>query len=280
MVTTIRRKHVLLSIPVLGAILLIIHSFVAASFIFKIPGAIIEKLIGTEEYGLTSLTSAIGAIIILLIHKRWFRDEFKGCLRKDYGDTKFKIMVIAYIVFDVTVMLCSFIGHSLAIPTLNLTFMAINAGIFEEVTFRALPISLAMRSNDNKKCIIIAVAVSSVMFGVIHSLNVLGGGDLFGMIIMVVRNFGVGVLYAAIFLRTGNILITIAMHAFHDYIAFLPFLGSTDVTTQAISTLNTVLVVVYTILTVVVAVLLLKGHSDEIMAVWRERWNKEENSII
>jgi len=277
MVTNIRRKHVLLSIPVLGAVLLMVHSYFAGSFIFAIPGLLLDKYIGNEAYGFNSLFSAIGAVLVLLIHKRWFREEFKGCLRKDYGDTKFKIIVIAFIVFDLAVMLCSFIGCGLSVPTLKLTFMAINAGFFEEVTFRALPISLAMRSNDNKKCIIIAVAVSSVIFGVTHSLNVLGGGDVFGMILMVVRTFGKGVLYAAIFLRTGNILITIAMHAFHDYIAVLPFLGSTSITTQAVSTLNSVLIVVYTVITVVVAVLLLKGHSDEIMAVWRERWNKEEN---
>jgi len=270
------KKHAVLSIPVLGAVLLMIHSYMVSGFVFEIPGDLLDKYIADGAYGFLDLFSAIGGICILFIHKFWFRDEFNGCFRKDCGDRKFKCMVFGYVVFDLAVMLFSYIGNSLAIPTLKLTFMAIKAGVCEEVTFRALPISISMRSSDNKKCIVIAVAVSSVLFGVTHSLNVLGGGDLFGMILMVVRTFGVGVLYAAIFLRTGNILITIAMHAFHDYIAFLPFLGSTDVTTHAVSSLITVLIIVYTILTVVFAVFLLKGHSDEIMTVWRERWNKEE----
>jgi len=271
------KKHVVLSIPVLGSVLLAIHAYMASGFVFAFPGVILDKFIADEAYGFASLSSAIGGICILFIHKFWFKDEFKGCFRKDYGDRKFRCMIIAFILFDLTVMLCSFIGTELAIPTLKLTFTAIMAGVCEEVTFRALPISIAMKSNDNKKCLVIALVASSILFGVTHSLNVLGGGDVFSMCLMVVRTFGKGVLYAAIFLRTGNILITIAMHTLHDYIAFLPFLGRSDVTTQAVSTLNTVRITVYTILTVVFAVVLLRGHSDEIMSVWRERWNKEDN---
>lgn len=272
------KKHPVLSIPVLGAVLLAIHAYMAYGLVFACPGALLDKYIADGAFGFTSLFAAIGGIVVLFIHKFWFRDEFKGCVRKDYGDRKFKWLVTFFVLFDLAAILCTYLSSTIAIPTLELTFMALMAGIGEEVTFRALPISIAMRNSDNKKCIVIAVAVSSFLFGIFHSLNALAGGDVLTVTLMVIRTFGKGVLYAAIFLRTGNILITIVMHVFHDYIAFFAALGSTDVTPRAVTVLNSVVLIAYTIITVIVAVLLLKGHSDEIMDVWRERWNKKENS--
>ena len=68
------RKHKILGIPVLGPILIIVWGYLFAVVVGGIPAAVIDRC-GTGNG--TYLTIAVFVLLALLIHRRWFRPEFR-----------------------------------------------------------------------------------------------------------------------------------------------------------------------------------------------------------
>ncbi len=132
------KKHGVLSHPILAMILLMFWGFI----FYSVFAAIAEIGLG-EEYG--GWGAAIGAVLALIIHKAWFRPEFKGSIRKlGFPSKDVKIAFLGFSAFVLIIDVLGFIGHEIAftIPNLGLALMA---GIGEEMFVRVLPISVMMR---------------------------------------------------------------------------------------------------------------------------------------
>jgi len=80
-------------------------------------------------------------------------------------------------------------------------------GFLEEVIFRGF-LFAAMRA-DNE---IAAVAVSSVTFGIGHIVNLLNGAPLGATLLQIVYAAAVGFLFTVLFMRSGSLLLPIAVH--------------------------------------------------------------------
>lgn len=99
--------------------------------------------------------------------------------------------------------------------------LAVEAGVYEEFLMRGLPLGNVLWKKDSRKQFIGLAFYTSLFFGLMHVANLFKGGDIPGVVGQVFNATCVGVLFAAIYLRTGSIIPTIILHALWDAPSFL-----------------------------------------------------------
>lgn len=116
--------------------------------------------------------------------------------------------------------------------------VAICAGITEELVFRGIILPGSMTHFTGHRGMWSAVIISSLLFGVIHMVN-LASQQLEATILQGTNAFAMGLVLAAIYLRTRSLIFPMIFHGVNDYIStivahgdlnvhnqsFIPFLG-------------------------------------------------------
>jgi uncharacterized protein len=103
--------------------------------------------------------------------------------------------------------------------------LALLVGFVEESYFRGMILRALLGRGPWQ-----AVIISSLCFGILHLLNLAGGANLAATLLQVVYAVAIGLMYAALALRTRTILPLIATHGLTDFVGFLA-LNSTVNTT-------------------------------------------------
>ena len=117
----------------------------------------------------------------------------------------------------------------------------IGIGVREEVIFRGIiGNTLALKYATDKKGLWFAVIVSALLFGGVHINNIFYGVKPMGLMAQVVSACGGGLLFAAIYLRGGNIWLLMLIHALVDAGALLEstFTVTTVTKVDEVSNLN------------------------------------------
>lgn len=255
---------------------------IAAMLLLMLWGQSFYQLIGLASQGIlgesaTGWGAAIAAVIALVIHKAWFSPEFKGAVgvpgfpSKDimFGYLGFFAMII---VMD----LVGFIGHGVAF-SMAILGNALMAGIGEEMALRVLPISVMMRDWMDEKHIPFVAYSTSVLFGLVHFANMRAGASLIDTTTQAISAVGIGVLLAAVYLRTGNIILCIILHAVHDLLAFM-VVGLTDGNgvILGLSTYDQITCIIVGVVGIAIGTYLIrKSVRADIVGVWKERWNQQ-----
>lgn len=225
--------------------------------------------------------AALGAVVALLIHRAWFSPEFKGCIRiPKLAEKDLKIGFLCFAAFVLLIDLVGFFGNEIVFTLPNLG-IALMAGIGEEMFVRVLPISVMMRDWMDEKHIPFIAYATAIIFGLIHILNISMGAPVWITVIQVIIAIGLGVFFAAIYLRTGNILLCMIFHTVHDMISFMIVGGTENGVMQTITTFDAVSSVLIGIVATVVGVYLIRGSvRGDIVGVWKERWNVSEETSM
>ena len=257
------RKHPILGKPILGAILLTIHGFC----FYQIFG-----IFGKSDIAV-SLLSVVSAVLLLLIHKFWFRPEFKGCISFDFlRDRQFLRAAGLFLVVDLIMAVISYIDHGIAAPTLLGVCLALGAGTVEEAIFRVLPVSVMMRTYKDKGSYIPALILTPIIFGAIHMVNVLAGQAVGFTIIQAVSAAAIGVFFGALYIRTGSIVPSMVLHVLHDFLGSLQANQTTGVASGPVTTLDIITIILIILAAIAIAVMVLKGRGEEIREVWKKVW--------
>lgn len=264
------KNHKILDHPIVAMILLMSWG----AFFYQTVGVIFKRALGDD---FTGYGAAVGAVIALIIHKVWFLPEFKGAVgipkirKKDTGCV-FLIFAVMIIAMD----LFSFIGHEVAF-TLSGLGVALMAGLGEEMFIRVLPISVMMRDWMDEKHIIFISYSTAVIFGIIHFMNIGGGASLEITLIQVLSATGIGVMFAAFYLRTGNILLCMILHTVHDMLALM-LVGTTDNMgiVKNLSTFDAITSIIIGVVGLILGTFLIrKSVRSDIVEVWKERWVRQ-----
>ncbi|MNJ41791.1 CAAX amino terminal protease self- immunity [compost metagenome] len=175
---------------------------------------------------------AIGLIIYVLRNNRW---------RDLYLDSKLTArpqdsLLYAPLLIVLAIIFISNDGLNLtSIP--NLLLMLIMqifvVGLIEEIMFRGIMLK-ALES----KGVTVAVLVSSVLFGVTHALQLIGGQSLEDTILQIIYAFVLGAVLALLVLHKHTLMATIVFHGVHN---FLNFMAKTE---RAASILDYVIVAI------------------------------------
>ena len=110
-------------------------------------------------------------------------------------------------------------------------------GFVEEVFFRGL-ILRAIAPRGLWK----AAIISSIVFGLLHSLNVLGGSDPLATLLQVGYALAIGFGFAAVTLRTGVIWPLVIIHGLID---FASFLASNGIATSSVTPTDQIISALY-----------------------------------
>lgn len=102
------------------------------------------------------------------------------------------------------------------------TIYMLIVGFFEESLFRGLIFNNMLKKwGSDKKGVFCALLLSSIIFGIIHSINLTLGEPLLGALVQIFNTTLMGIFFAAIYLRCKNMWAIILLHSFLDWINLL-----------------------------------------------------------
>ena len=231
------RKHKILNHPILGYFLLMLFALI----ITQVISAIIDNMIlarfisgyaftqtiaGTERSQATGVGTAAGAVLSIGLFYLWFRPSFDGMLKK--RDLLKGLMLLA------PILIIHWIGSIVSIvqfgtASVLIAFLRSFApGFGEETAFRGLGVANYLRRNPTEKGVVVILWLSSIVFGVVHVANAIGGAPLSISIGQAAYAAGIGMVLGAVYLRTGNLWPSILGHMSVDFLELIRSdLGST-----------------------------------------------------
>ena len=127
----------------------------------------------------------------------------------------------------------------------------LSVGFFEEIVFRGiLLVFLIKKFSHIKDGVLLAIMISSAVFGLSHVFNIFNGAGFGDTMIQIGYSFLVGMMWSVIFLRTGNLWLTMLLHATYNFFGQVMFSlgtvdGRYDTYTVLITTSLAVIIVIY-----------------------------------
>lgn len=235
----------------------------------------LTKWISRDNAALYNTLSAIVALLILFIINLWFSPTYKGSTKASVSPFQIKQLLLLFIVYFIVNTIISLVGGTFIFePTIEKLGQALNAGFSEEVMFRAATIPIGLHYIKSSKNVTLTWIYTSIIFGVLHLLNIQGGGSLSVIAIQAIAATFMGIYFASLFMCTGSIFIPIFIHGFWDYFCFV-----TDETlengimTQASVDLALIIACLVNVVLGVISILYIQKHQDTIKRIWNEKWN-------
>lgn len=222
--------------------------------------------------------SAIGYIIasllLLWFFKRWLYPEFEGMLHGDVSvGVRLACFIIIYWVICFPIQFL-FTPAVFGWPTIGTLSMSLVAGFTEEIAFRGVPVSLLMRQWHSEKKILTTLILTSAIFGLFHATNLFAGADFGSTIFQVIGSAGMGAFFCGLYLRTGNLWISIAVHAIHDILCFLDVAGIQEgVVVQGVTWFSFLDVSCAVGLGILGIWMVRPSKRAEIRQLWDRKWN-------
>ena len=242
--------------PVPAAILMLILWMI----LFEVIQAIVDLGIHMVISGYTVGSGPVGlfaaTIASLAIYKLWFNPEFEGMLK---GDLPLGFLLG---LFELGYVLVSIIT-------------SLTAGIKEEFLFRGVIVSTLLRRWKDRNMFLQAALVSGIVFGLIHATNVLAGADPMQTLFQVIASVGVGIFFAAVYIRCGSILPCMFYHVLHDIIAIAAESNVAEngiMYAQALSWGDAFSLALSFVLAAVGLWLIRSAKTEQIREVWDRKW--------
>ena len=267
------KKHILCEkTPIVAMIL----AGVLAMLILSIPG-----FLGLSDV-VSNLASSVLAVLFLIAYTKWFAPEFKGVFKTPALASGIIFVCLPFLFKLVGSYILNLVDYGFYFkPTTLALAMAIAAGFFEETIFRGVTVPIGMRYIRSEKRVSIIVLFTALIFGLLHIGNVINGASVTMGILQATATVFAGLLFVAVFLRTGNILVPIIMHGVYDYMCFVTdaSLDSGIMTSETVTTGLILAVLVDVIAGTWSLYLIRPAKRAEIFAIWNDKWsvNAEES---
>ena len=265
-----KRNHILSEkLPLLSMLLSIAATFLACA---------LATSFSSSDFVQYLLISAAG-ILCMLAQKWWFATAFKGVFRAEVPLREIGLLCVPFLIQLLLSWLLNVMDHGLFFRATALSaVMALSAGFGEEAIFRGLAVPIGMRYLRGRNKILITAIVTSVVFGLSHLGNA-KGGNVIG-IVQAVAAIGSGLLYAAIFLRTGSVMVTIVMHFLIDWMYFVtnPALQNGEMANMGVTTAVIISCIVDLSMSAAGLWLIRPAVREKIEAVWQNKWERQQGT--
>lgn len=254
--------------PIPSFIIVMLISFIVCNIVSSIISPIFATL--GQEAMLPGLI--VGSIITALLYIYIFK--IKGFFSFSNFNLAFILTcpLILYIIISI-------FDSNIVIPTIDVLLMgillALGPGISEEILFRGIMISYLMKFFRNSKSIYGILILSALIFGLIHIANVVVGAPLDSSIFQAFYTFALGIMFGAVYLRTGNLLVPIIFHSIIDIIG-ISFFNDTSaiIHTGFVFDFGAVITIIVSIAIIILGFYYVRSAKhDEIIAVWNEKWD-------
>ncbi len=96
--------------------------------------------------------------------------------------------------------------------------VCVSVGLFEEMAFRGC-IFMAVLGRKGKRTVDVfwAIVISSVIFGIVHLLNIIAGAGIGSVVLQVGYSFLIGGMCSVILVKTANIWYCVILHAVYNF---------------------------------------------------------------
>ena len=251
--------------PIISFIVFAIVAFILLGVISAVFGGFFYFL--GPENGMS-----IGIIISSFVIASLYIYLYK--IKGFFSFSKFKfafLIACPFILFTLTTL----IDPNFKIPTLETLLLAVIAGlapgISEEIIFRGVLISYLMKFFKSSKGIYGILIVSALIFGLSHIANA-GSAPLDATIFQVFYASAIGILFGAVYLRTGNLWAVIFFHALQDVVA-AAFTSNGLVAAAFVWNACNIATIIISIVVIVLGFYYVRPDKhNEIVEVWEEKW--------
>ncbi len=204
---------------ILSYFLFMIIIFTLIEFAIDFTVSDLSYLVLNEKYGIKILSEiflAILTMIVMLLFKNSY--VFTRKTEKLGKSLLFAAPMVVFSVFMFGVNVMKLNEANLE-NVIGVFLLCALVGITEEFLCRGWVLNEFLeRFGDNKKNIITSIALSSIIFGVMHITNVLSTSqNLFETILQIINAAAIGFLLGSLYYKTKNIWSVIILHAFYDF---------------------------------------------------------------
>lgn len=270
--------------PLLCALLAVVGSFVLMDVVIDTTNMFESFLGETLQYISPVIQICVMTLYVLWIKKRLGNGFELGIrfdnLREGLMMLSATVVMIADNLSNSIRIFCSVpmeISPAEVMPALIRQILSgLLPGITEEFLCRVILMGMIMHLAMGKKHrLVLAVGTSSCVFGVLHLLNLFNGAPLVPTLFQVLYASAIGLMFAAVYARTRNILALMIAHSLVDisayfYSNFYPSLAAANQKIEStISMREAVWDVLVTLLSLAVGFYLLRpSRHHEIEAHW------------
>ncbi len=263
--------------PYLGGVLHFIVIFAVMALVQGIFTFLVTMIAGKNDL-LSVFVSILSGIIAYFISLWWFKPELKNVVRMIEPGifAKYAVFFVVFWIVSIVVgIITSDYKPGLLTPVAF--FTAISAGVTEEILFRGCLISPMLRENVDKKRIITATILSSLIFSLIHGANIFVGADPGSTIMQLFSSFLMGIAFGTIYIATGSLLPGIIFHSIHDIIALSNVSSVTEngVIVSKVSPVDFINLLIVLMLALVCIRFSLKDKEDTIIKLWKDTWSNK-----
>lgn len=188
--------------------------------IFPIMAGVITQVNGVEDietiYLIQAICFVLAAIVGALIYRK-YKPNYKISLNFPFD----KVLYFIPIIFmEFIVLIPEYINEGFYLHNNMRLFgiifiFTLAVGFSEEFFFRGIILNIL--KNDG---VTYSIIVSSVVFGLLHGANLLGGANLIYTILQILYAFLFGLVAASIVMLSGSLTPVIIWHFLHDFLAF------------------------------------------------------------
>ena len=187
-------------------------------------------------FGSGVVGEAILAVLVFLVMLLW-KNSYVFTQKKDKF-SKGLVYGTFYLTFGTIILLLNLLGGDInGRSIINLAIYCLLIGVYEEFLCRGWLLNefLERYGKDNRS-IFLCICVSGIIFGLLHSINVLSGYmSSVDVIVQVISAAASGIGFGTIYYKTKNIWSVIFLHAFWD---FSIMLGETSTVTSVAMTVK------------------------------------------
>ena len=181
-------------------------------------------------FGSGVVGEAILAILVFLVMLLW-KNSYVFTQKKEKF-SKGLVYGTFYLTFGTIILLLNLLGGDLNVRSIiNLAIYCLLIGVYEEFLCRGWLLNEFLeRYGKGNKSIFLCICVSGIIFGLLHSINVLNGDmSSVDVIVQVISAAASGIGFGTIYYKTKNIWSVVFLHAFWD---FSIMLGETSTVTS------------------------------------------------
>ena len=190
-------------------------TFILIHFIFS---NFLYDNIENYPFGKGIIGEAILAVLVFLVMLLW-KNSYVFTQKKEKF-SKGLVFGTFYLTFGCIIMFfTSFTGDINVRSIINLAIFCFLIGVYEEFLCRGWLLNefLERYGKDNKS-IFLCICISGIIFGLLHSINVLSGEiSSVDVIVQVISAAASGIGFGTIYYKTKNIWSVIFLHAFWDF---------------------------------------------------------------
>ena len=261
--------------PIVSTVAFLALDFIIMAFFILIFEKIFKFIVPSlGDVVINSITTIIVAIVFLLIYMRYMRDKLQNLISTK--NLKFALILIIPSVITLIFNLVSNVVEGHLVFNYIVIIAGIAPGLIEEVVFRGFIISNLMRIRKSKKIsIYLIVLLSAIPFGLFHLINIMSGADVSYSIVQAFFTVCLGVFFAGVYLRSGNLIAPIIAHTLMDITGLTDptLIGSkvAAVVSQTPSSLEFILIILLSLIILAFGLYYIRKEKwDDIDKTWDE----------